>query len=184
LSDQFSCPDRNGLTGSACGDGAAHPAESGVSIPLIVRVASLHDVAGFRERLRRLGIKMPCDQDLLSAPESALAQPLVRDGIKLGSRIAIHPMEGWDGTADGNPTEKTIRRWQRFGQSGAKLIWGGEAVAVSQEGRANPNQLVAAEHTKRGLADLRTRLIEEHRQATGSDNALLIGLQLTHSGRY
>src|SRR5207302_6596226 len=94
------------------------------------------------------------------------------------------PMEGWDGTAEGNPTEKTIRRWQRFGQSGAKLIWGGEAVAVSHEGRANGNQLVAAEHTKQGLADLRSTLINEHRQATGSDNALLIGLQLTHSGRY
>lgn len=155
-----------------------------MTVPPIVRVASLHDVSGFLERLATLGLKMPCDRELLSASESPLAHPLLVDQIKIGNRIAIHPMEGWDGTADGNPTEKTIRRWQRFGQSGAKLIWGGEAVAVSHEGRANPNQLVAAEHTKQGLADLRSTLIEEHRQVTGSDHGLLIGLQLTHSGRY
>ncbi|HEX7960235.1 MAG TPA: hypothetical protein VF493_09980, partial [Terriglobales bacterium] len=155
-----------------------------MSIPSIVRVASLHDVSRFLERLSMLGLKMPCDRELLAAADSPLAQPLVVDGVQLGNRIAIHPMEGWDGTADGNPSDKTIRRWQRFGQSGAKLIWGGEAVAVSHEGRANPNQLVAAEHTKRGLAKLRRVLIHEHRQTAGSDDGLLIGLQLTHSGRY
>src|SRR5438094_1384689 len=93
-------------------------------------------------------------------------------------------MEGWDGTADGKPGELTIRRWRRFGQSGAKLIWGGEAVAVSHEGRANPNQLVIAPHTREGLAGLRRVLIEEHRKTTGSDDGLLLGLQLTHSGRF
>jgi 2,4-dienoyl-CoA reductase-like NADH-dependent reductase (Old Yellow Enzyme family) len=93
-------------------------------------------------------------------------------------------MEGWDGTPDGAPGELTVRRWQRFGGSGAKLIWGGEAVAVIHEGRANPNQLVASEHTRAGLARLRSVLIEEHVRAVGSDRGLLIGLQLTHSGRF
>jgi 2,4-dienoyl-CoA reductase-like NADH-dependent reductase (Old Yellow Enzyme family) len=93
-------------------------------------------------------------------------------------------MEGWDGTPDGNPTENTSRRWQRFGASGAKLIWGGEAVAVSHEGRANPNQLVAAPHTYDGIARLRAALVKEHRRTTGSEDGLLIGLQLTHSGRF
>jgi 2,4-dienoyl-CoA reductase-like NADH-dependent reductase (Old Yellow Enzyme family) len=110
--------------------------------------------------------------------------PLVRGEIKIGNRIAINPMEGWDGTADGNPTENTLRRWRRFGASGAKLIWGGEAVAVCLSGRANPNQLVVAEHTRSGLASLRSALVGEHKIATGSDKDLLIGLQLTHSGRY
>jgi 2,4-dienoyl-CoA reductase-like NADH-dependent reductase (Old Yellow Enzyme family) len=93
-------------------------------------------------------------------------------------------MEGWDGTSDGNPSENTLRRWRRFGASGAKLIWGGEAVAVTPEGRANPNQLLIASHTEKGLAQLRTALIDEHRRATGSEDGLLIGMQLTHSGRY
>jgi 2,4-dienoyl-CoA reductase-like NADH-dependent reductase (Old Yellow Enzyme family) len=93
-------------------------------------------------------------------------------------------MEGWDGTQDGNPTEATVRRWRRFGQSGAGLIWGGEAVAVSHDGRANPNQLLIAKHTQNGLVRLRQSLIDEHRAATGSADPPLIGLQLTHSGRY
>ena len=93
-------------------------------------------------------------------------------------------MEGWDGTLDGSPSENTIRRWRRFGQSGAKLIWGGEAVAVSHTARANPNQLVIAEHTRTGLASLRSALIEEHLRVCGSGSGLFIGLQLTHSGRY
>ena len=73
------------------------------------------------------------------------AQPLTVEGVSLGNRFCILPMEGWDGTADGRPSELTIRRWQRFGQSGAKLIWGGEAMAVREDGRANPNQIIIDE---------------------------------------
>ncbi|WP_332913633.1 hypothetical protein [Algoriphagus boritolerans] len=61
--------------------------------------------------------------------------------------MCILPMEGWDGTTDGRPTELTKRRWQNFALSGAKLLWGCEAVAVRPEGRANPNQLMLNEHT-------------------------------------
>jgi 2,4-dienoyl-CoA reductase-like NADH-dependent reductase (Old Yellow Enzyme family) len=93
-------------------------------------------------------------------------------------------MEGWDATPNGAPSELTVRRWQRFGRSGGKLIWGGEAVAVSHEGRANPNQLLAAQRTQKSLARLRDVLRREHIQTTGSDDGLVIGLQLTHSGRY
>jgi len=149
-----------------------------------LRLGSLRDLAHFRQHLDSLDLAIPCDAKLTCGPESPLAQPLVRHGISIGNRLAVHPMEGWDGTADGNPSENTIRRWRRFGRSGAKLIWGGEAVAVRHEGRANPNQLVIGPHTERGLAHLRETLIEEHRRVAGSDDGLLIGLQLTHSGRY
>ncbi len=149
-----------------------------------VRLGSLRGVAQFQEHLDSLGLAIPCDPELASGADSPLAQPLVRRGISIGNRLTVHPMEGWDGTADGNPSENTIRRWRRFGRSGAKLIWGGEAVAVRHDGRANPNQLVIGPHTERGLARLREVLIEEHRSVAGSDDGLLIGLQLTHSGRY
>lgn len=155
-----------------------------MSAPPIVRLGSVKDVEGFRDHLAELRIPIPCDTALVAGPTSPLQQPLIRGSIKIGNRIAVQPMEGWDGRADGNPTEKTIRRWQRFGQSGAKLIWGGEAVAVSHEGRANPNQLVAAAHTYDGIARLRDALVEQHVRTTGSDKDLLIGLQLTHSGRF
>ncbi len=150
----------------------------------ILRLGSVKGVTRFEEHLRSLGLTIPCDRELIRGAESPLRRPLERGGIKIGNRIAINPMEGWDGTPDGRPSENTMRRWQRFGQSGAKLIWGGEAVAVSHSGRANPNQLVMASHTREGLALLRAALIEEHRKVTGSDEGLLIGLQLTHSGRY
>lgn len=150
----------------------------------ILRLGSVKDVASFAEHAHSLGLNIPCDAEVLFGADSPLLAPIEQGGIHIGNRIAVQPMEGWDGTADGGPSELTIRRWRRFGQSGAKLIWGGEAVAVSHEGRANPNQLLAAAHTREGLAQLRKALIEEHRQMTGSENRLFIGLQLTHSGRF
>lgn len=150
----------------------------------ILRIGSLKDVAQFQQHLTSLGVTIPCDHEIGEGSGSPLRLPIERAGIRIGNRIVVQPMEGWDGTTDGNPTESTVRRWRRFGSSGAKLIWGGEAVAVAPEGRANPHQLIIAAHTEKGLAELRAALAEEHRLATGSDDGLLIGLQLTHSGRY
>ena len=150
----------------------------------ILRLGTVKDVVRFEDHVRSLGLAIPCDRQLITGRDSPLCAPLERAGMKIGNRIAVQPMEGWDGTADGRPSEHTFERWKKFGRSGAKLIWGGEAVAVCHEGRANPNQLVIAGHTKKGLAELRTTLIEEHKKATGSDEGLVIGLQLTHSGRY
>ncbi len=64
------------------------------------------------------------------------------------------------------------------------MIWGGEAVAVRHDGRANPNQLIASEHTLPGLVKLRETLVREHAARHGCIDDLLIGLQLTHSGRF
>jgi 2,4-dienoyl-CoA reductase-like NADH-dependent reductase (Old Yellow Enzyme family) len=80
--------------------------------------------------VRSLQLRIPCDLELAQGAESPLvAQPLVRGDITIGNRIAIQPMEGWEGTLSGSPTETTIRRWQRFGRSGAKLIWGNDQGA-------------------------------------------------------
>jgi NADPH2 dehydrogenase len=155
-----------------------------MSTPSILRLGSVKNIARFQEQLASLDLAIPCDGEIVRGPGSPLRLPISMCGLEIGNRIAVQPMEGWDGTRDGNPTESTIRRWRRFGRSGAKLIWGGEAVAVAPEGRANPNQLLIAPHTEKGVAQLREALIEEHRLATGSDAGLLIGLQLTHSGRY
>src|SRR6266550_2385006 len=150
----------------------------------IVRLGTVKQVERFQEHVRSLGLTIPCDRELLTGMNSPLRAPLNRGGVRIGNRITVQPMEGWDGTPDGNPSEHTIERWKKFGRSGAKLIWGGEAVAVSHEGRANPNQLVIAAHTQEGLSGLRRILIEEHRRRAGSEDGLVIGLQLTHSGRY
>lgn len=150
----------------------------------ILRMGTLKDVEAFQSHVRALGLEIPCDAQIVTGAQSPLRRPLQCGPFRIGNRIAVQPMEGWDATPDGAPSENTVRRWQRFGRSGGKLIWGGEAVAVSNEGRANPNQLVAAPHTQQALSQLRDVLRREHILTTGSDDGLIIGLQLTHSGRY
>ncbi len=149
-----------------------------------VKLATLKSVDEFLAAVERLNLHIPCDRQVLSGDISPLAQPITVDGLTIGNRFAVQPMEGWDGTPDGKPSDLTFRRWRRFGSSGAKMIWGGEAVAVQDDGRANPNQLLLNEHTRDDLARLRDALVEEHRKATGSTDGLVLGLQLTHSGRY
>lgn len=150
----------------------------------ILRLGSLKDVGSFQAHLRALDLQIPCDLTIVTGDQSPLRMPLVRGPFTIGNRIAVQPMEGWDATRDGAPSENTFRRWENFGRSGGKLIWGGEAVAVCPQGRANPNQLLASARTRDQLGQLRTVLRREHIQTTGSDAGLLIGLQLTHSGRY
>ena len=147
-------------------------------------IGGIRNVADFKAHVESLGLSIPCDAELESGKESPLAQPIAFAGKEIGNRFCIHPMEGWDGTVDGRPTDATLRRWTHFGASGAKLIWGGEAVAVSHEGRANPNQLLINQHTKKELGLLRETLVAAHREACGSTDGLLVGLQLTHSGRF
>lgn len=149
------------------------------------KVAQLRTVEGFQSRLAELGINLPCDASLLSAADgSPLAQPVQVGSFRLGNRWCIHPMEGWDANRDGTPSELTIRRWARFGQSGAKLIWGGEAAAIQPDGRANPNQTLAVASNEAGLRKLLETLQLNHREHVGSTDDLLVGLQLTHSGRF
>jgi 2,4-dienoyl-CoA reductase-like NADH-dependent reductase (Old Yellow Enzyme family) len=119
----------------------------------------------------------------LSADLSPLFWPIDVGGRRVGNRLVIQPMEGCDGEADGSPGELTLRRYRRFGAGGAKLIWA-EACAVVPEGRANPRQLVIDPANVAGLANLVEITRQAHRQANGSDDDLLVGLQLTHSGRY
>lgn len=148
------------------------------------RIASLKTADDFAAYLNQLNLELGFDRELLSGSQSPLAQPYELDGFTIGNRFSILPMEGWDGTPDGQPSELTTLRWQHFGESGAKLIWGGEAVAVRHDGRANPNQLISNATTAASLTQLRETLVQAHQQRYGQTDDLLIGLQLTHSGRF
>ncbi len=150
------------------------------------RVAQLRNVEALLARWSELGVHdMPCDPELLSADQgSPLAQSLKLGPLVAGNRWCIHPMEGWDANSDGSPSELTIRRWHRFGESGAKLIWGGEAAAVRPDGRANPNQTLGNASNEKGLSLLLNTLKKAHEENCGSADDLVVGLQLTHSGRF
>lgn len=148
------------------------------------RIAQLRTAQSFREHLASIGAELPFDEQLVAGQESPLAAAYAAGDFTIGNRFAILPMEGWDGTPDGRPTEFTFRRWRHFGESGAKLIWGGEAVAVREDGRANPDQLCLTEHTLADISRLRDALVQAHEARYGSAADLLVGLQLTHSGRF
>ena len=115
---------------------------------------------------------------------SAMARKILHNGREIGNRWAILPMEGWDCKPDGCPSEYTRRRWLNFARSGAKLIYGTEAAAVIHSGRSNPNQLFIAEHTAGSLKELCAEMHRVHKERFGRDDDFLIGLQLTHSGRF
>jgi 2,4-dienoyl-CoA reductase-like NADH-dependent reductase (Old Yellow Enzyme family) len=148
------------------------------------RVASLKSIEAFQAHLDSLPIPIQCDGELLPPGRNPLAREAQIAGRRVGNRFAVQPMEGWDGTPGGRPSDLTVRRWQNFGTSGAKLIWGGEALAVRPDGRANPHQLTYSPENSAELAGLLTALKTAHRERHGTADDLLTGLQLTHSGRY
>ncbi len=153
----------------------------------IRQVKTIVGVDGFDDHCAAIGADIPTEATV--DPAGPLAQPFTfTDGsagtFTVGNRFTALPMEGWDGTTKGTPTDLVRRRWERAGAGGPKLIWGGEAVAVDPAGRANPNQLVIGPDTADGLADLHTRLVDAHRAAHGDTSDLVVGLQLTHSGRF
>ncbi len=146
--------------------------------PVVSRYFKYKSIQSLRDDIRKLGLDVELDDDL-----TPLLAGLQMGSHRVGNLLAIQPMEGCDGNPDGTPGELTLRRYRRFGAGGAKLIWG-EACAVVPEGRANPRQLVINEATAPALEQLVATCRREHLAACGTDHDLLIGLQLTHSGRY
>ncbi len=148
------------------------------------RVARMRSASEFRSYCSDLGLSIQAEDSIETAPDSPLAQP-VRTGTKtIGNRFVIHPMEGWDGEQDGKASDLVRRRWRNFAISGAKCIWGGEAMAVTPESRANPRQLLIQPSTEDSLRALHAELLQTHRREFGTTDDLLTGFQLTHSGRF
>lgn len=131
-----------------------------------------------KKDINDMALDMVVDEDI-----KVLKESVEIGGKVVPNRLIIQPMEGCDGTEDGKPGELTIRRYKRFGKSGAGLIWF-EATAVVKEGRANPRQLFICEENKEALKDLLDITIKEAKDAYGDDFRPYTVLQLTHSGRY
>ena len=95
------------------------------------RIPTLKTAEAFRSYVNTLGIEIPCDDQIVTegSPIGETLAGLTINGKTIGNRIALHPMEGWDGTTEGRVTDPMRRRWRRFGESGAKLIYGCEAMA-------------------------------------------------------
>ncbi|QSX09219.1 NADH:flavin oxidoreductase [Alkalibacter rhizosphaerae] len=132
----------------------------------------------FIEAGKKMDADIPFSENI-----EALKTPLVLGRKTIPNRIVINPMEGCDGTSDGKPDELTYRRYQRFGRSGAGMIWF-EATAVVDEGRANPRQLSINKDTYQDLGKLREKTIQAAKETYGEEFTPYTVLQLTHSGRY
>jgi 2,4-dienoyl-CoA reductase-like NADH-dependent reductase (Old Yellow Enzyme family) len=144
----------------------------------LARYFKFHSLSDLEAECQCLGLDLRFSDDL-----SPMFRPVAVGSFRAGNSLCIQPMEGCDGTLDGRPDELTYRRYRRFGAGGAKLIWG-EATAVVEEGRANPRQLLLNEQTALDFERMMRECHQAHRDGFGADDDLLLGLQLTHSGRY
>ncbi len=148
------------------------------------KVAGFKTPEAFAEYVKNEGFHIGIAPEVKADGSAALAQPVQYKGRTIGNRWAVLPMEGWDCMEDGTPSEFTMRRWLRFAESGAKLLFGTEAGAVMHSGKSNPRQLLIAPHTKDTLKHIVSEMRRVHREKFGTDEDLVIGIQLTHSGRY
>ena len=145
------------------------------------KAGSFPSVDALRDYLAEHSIDLPLAG---SGKVDALARPATVHGHPVGNRWALLPMEGWDCMPDGAPSAFTRRRWLNFARSGAKLLFGTEAGAISHEARSNPYQLLVARHNLPALRRIVAEMRALHRELHGTDDDLVIGLQLTHSGRF
>ena len=148
-----------------------------------IPLSTFDTVARFRDHLAELGVGLDLDVELEGGPDAPLAGSLTTMGRTVGNRFCVHPMEGWDSDLDGRPTALSRRRWRALGRSGAKMIWN-ESIAVHPLGRSTPEQLLFAPQTVESLTALRREQVDAHIQAHGNTDVLVVGVQLTHSGRH
>ena len=148
------------------------------------KIASFKTSAAFREHLLKLNAGIDLDDTILAAPESPLAQSINCYGRTIGNRWCVLPMEGWDCLPDGSPSELTRRRWMNFATSGAKLLFGCEACAVTKSGKSNTRQMMLTRENLPAFKKLYSDMMQAHREKFGTADDFFVGLQLTHSGRF
>lgn len=130
----------------------------------------------FKEQNEYLNTNLP-----ISESATVLGENVIVGKKTIHNRLVCQPMEGCDGTADGRPGEKTVRRYIRFAEGGAGLIWF-EATACAEEGRANPRQLWLTEKNIDSFKSIVDTIRETCLKKNGY--APIIIMQNTHSGRY
>ncbi|HJD46378.1 MAG TPA: NADH:flavin oxidoreductase [Candidatus Mediterraneibacter norfolkensis] len=136
---------------------------------------TMRNAGDFKKIMDDAGLPFPVDEnvDILGTP--------VKIGDKtVPNRICIQPLEGFDGLPDGSPSELDFRRYRRYAGGGAGMIWY-ESIAISEDGRCNPLQMV-----------IRPSTVNEIKKMVDEANEVAIEkygrrpynvLQLTHSGR-
>ena len=150
------------------------------------KVAQLKDVAAFRVRLAELGLSLPVDDRVLSAAEgSPLAQPMTVGGLR-GRQSLVHPSDGRLGRQPRRLAQPAHAaavaefRPQR-GEADLGRRGGGRAARWPGESQSDAGHRIEPPRACRRCS---YELTDAHREAFGSLDGLLVGLQLTHSGRF
>lgn len=131
-----------------------------------------------REEIDRLHVEIGLSENL-----DILSRPVPIGGKTAPNSFAVLPMEGCDCLPDGSPSDLTQRRYLRFAEGGAGLLWW-EACAVVPEGRANPRQMMLTEKNLGTFSELLKKAKDSAALKNGADHRPVSILQLTHSGRY
>ncbi|MCK5850541.1 MAG: FAD-dependent oxidoreductase [Kiritimatiellae bacterium] len=136
----------------------------------------MKNLGELKSTLKAMDLSLPIDKDL-----SILGDTITVAGKSVPNRFAVQPMEGFDSTPNGAPSELSHRRYQRYAKGGFGLIWF-EATAVMGEARSNPGQLWIHGDN---VSEFR-KLVEATRETAmkNSGRDIMCILQLTHSGRY
>lgn len=137
--------------------------------------AKMKTVSDFSSVMTEAGFPFPASEDL-----SILTEPVQLGDKSIPNRMCIHPLEGFDGTPDGRPSDLIFRRYNRYARGGSGLIWY-ESITVSDDGRCNPLQMIIKKSTIKEIK----RLVTESNQAAVEcyGRKPYNVLQLTHSGR-
>ncbi len=106
--------------------------------------------------------------------ENVLLTPIKIGNKTVPNRFAINAMEGVDADEQGNPSERTYRRYERFFEGEAGFI-DLEAITCQRESVSSKNQLSIMPHNAKPLEKF-----VRHLKQINKDNVFVF--QLTHAG--
>lgn len=135
-------------------------------------------LAEMKDDIKKLGVDCPVEDNI-----DILLDKVQIEDKTIPNRLAVHPMEGADANDDGTPGELTLRRYRRYAEGGAGLIWF-EAVSINETGRANSSQLYLNEDTVDSFKDMVDMVRERAHGVMGADFEPYLVIQLTQSGRF
>lgn len=116
----------------------------------------------------------PTKEKHMSRKDDPVSQPIRVGKRTAQNRFVINAMECNDADDEGNPTEKTFRRYRNLFEGGAAIV-DLEAITVQWESRSRKNQLSVMPRNQKAL----TRFVADLRKV--NDKPLFVW-QLTHSG--
>lgn len=139
------------------------------------KFGTMKTAADFEKTMTEAGLPFPVDENV-----DILAKTIQIGDKIVPNRLCIQPLEGFDGEPDGSPSDLIRRRYKRYAGGGAGMIWY-ESIAISEDGRCNPLQMVIRPSTVQSIREMVEEANAEAIKNFGRRPYNV--LQLTHSGR-